>query len=551
MQLFFMCNHCGLEIKLTAPQPAPLLSCPRCSALNRIPPQRLDTGILLTGYRILHRIEASGNAECYLAEWKKNRSLVKFQTFSAPSFASGFAADYYLDGMKRWMGVRQPNIIKALEAGRSSNGTFFAASSQPGGTPLEERIWTMGALDIKAAINLALSISRILEWLWNEHGLIYGQLTPRNIILTPDRNILLAHMALAPLTKVRPAGLMLKEFVATTPGFTSPEQFTTPDTLDFRADMYSLGATLYHMLTGSPPFACLTPREVATQHQSPSLADPRLLRPDLPEEVVWLLEILMAHDPHERFDDWNSLISIMISLQDKKPALAQKQLKSHSVLIRLPHSDIAKLTNHVKLKPVKSLYHTPPPPRTKDYFGIILSICVALGATLVIVLAFIVPESTSGPPPLLRPSQRDPIPSPPLASQPVTAPSSLASPPPVISTNHFMALLVETRQFARVYPAKQEEIYDRYVRLLALAETNAPRWVPDLQRQVRALDLAMAVPLDNAERAIRQRASQFEDQRQYQEGILWLEHYSGPFVQKTKPLRQSLINKLKSLPRQL
>jgi hypothetical protein len=114
-----------------------------------------------------------------------------------------------------------------------------------------------------------------------------------------------------------------------------------------------------------------------------------------------------------------------------------------------------------------------------------------------------------------------------------------------------MALLVETRQFARVYPAKQEEIYDRYVRLLALAETNAPSWVPDLQRQVRALDLAMAVPLDNAERAIRQRASQFEDQRQYQEGILWLEHYSGPFVQKTKPLRQSLINKLKSLPRQL
>ena len=61
------------------------------------------------------------------------------------------------------------------------------------------------------------------------------------------------------------------------------------------------------------------------------------------------------------------------------------------------------------------------------------------------------------------------------------------------------------------------------------------------------MDLAMAAPLDDAEQAIRLRVRQFEDQRQYQEGIRWLEQYSGPFIQKTKPLRQSLINMLKTL----
>ena len=547
MHLCFMCNHCGMELKLASSQPAPLLFCPRCGSINRLHPQRLETGSTLAGYRLLHRIEASGNAETYLTELPQNRSFAKLQTFSSASFASGPAADYYLAGMTRWMKVRQPNLVKVLEAGRSSNGTFFAASAPPSGITLEERIWTEGAIALKAAINLAISISRILEWLWKEHGLIYGQITPRNIILTPDRNILLAHMALSPLCKVRPPGLSLKEFVASTPGFTSPEQLSTPDAMDHRADMYALGATLYHMLTGSPPFACLNAGEVAARHQSPSLADPRLLRPDLPDEFVWLLEILMAHDPQERFDDWDYLIKILESLNFQKTLAQQKPMKSHSVLIRLPPSDITKLTVHTKPKPVKSLYPSRLPPRKKDHFGIVLSITLVLGAAMILLFVLLSRENASGPPPRLVPSP------PPLrpalaSSSPVAVASpSPASIPPVTASSPFMTLLVETRKFSRLYPDKHEEIYDRNLRLLALAETQAPRWVPDLQRQVRAMDLAMAAPLDDAEQAIRLRVRQFEDQRQYQEGIRWLEQYSGPFIQKTKPLRQSLINMLKTL----
>jgi hypothetical protein len=109
-----------------------------------------------------------------------------------------------------------------------------------------------------------------------------------------------------------------------------------------------------------------------------------------------------------------------------------------------------------------------------------------------------------------------------------------------------MALLIETRKFARQNPHKYEEILDRYEQLLAMAETNAPRWVPDLERQVRAIDLSMAAPLDDAEQAIRLRVRQFEDSGQYQAGIEWLEKYSGSFVNKTKRIRHSLANILKS-----
>jgi hypothetical protein len=59
MDLFFMCNHCGVEIKIATSQPGPVLSCPLCSTINHPPAQRLEHGSILAGYRILHRIEAT------------------------------------------------------------------------------------------------------------------------------------------------------------------------------------------------------------------------------------------------------------------------------------------------------------------------------------------------------------------------------------------------------------------------------------------------------------------------------------------------------------
>lgn len=536
MDLYLMCNNCGGEINISTSPPGTDHTCPLCGSVNQAFPQRLETGSILAGYQILQRIETHGAAETYLAEPIRNHGLVRLQTFKSPSFESGLAAEYYLTAMRQWMQVRQANIVKVLEAGRGSNGMFFAASAPAKGMTLEDRLWRGGAVELKPAIFLATSISRILEWLWNEHGLIYGQLTPRNISLTPDRNIFLANMALAPILKTRPPGIPFKEFVTSTPGFTSPEQLSTPDILDCRGDMYALGATLYHMLTGKPPFACLNAGEVLTKQRAPSLADPRLFRPDLPDEFVWLLEILLAHDPKDRFDSWAALIEILASLDFRKTPLPARTLKSHSVLVRLPPSDIAKLSRHATPKPVQALYPGPTPPAGRDYFGIILGSTIVLFAVLVILFATLVPRQQN---------KTYKVP-PPVAAQGKVPHLEMASKSqnPAPKSAPFVTQLIETRKFARDNPGQYEEILDRYEKLLAMAETNAPRWVPDLQRQVRAIDLSMAAPLDDAEMAIRKRVREFEEYGRYQDGMDWLRSYPGPFKNKTKRLRQSLSNML-------
>lgn len=498
---------------------------------------RLEQGAILAGYKILQRIEASGATETYQAERMQDKALIKLHTFASDSFQSGPAADYYLVAMKQWMQVRQPNIIKVLEAGRSRTGIFFAASAPVNGLTLEDRLWQGGAVEVQAAIGLIISISRVLEWLWNEHGLVYGQLTPRNIILTPDRNILLSHMALAPILKTRPCGISLKDFVASTPGFTCPEQFSAPDLLSFRGDMYSLGATLYHILTGKPPFDCLNAEEVLAQHQHPSLADPRLLRPDLPEEIVWLLEILLAHDPKDRFDDWDYLIKILTSLDFDKPASLQKTLKSHSVMIRLPQADIAKLTRHTKIQPLQTLYPPLPPKKNRKYSAIFLGLSVVIAVMLIIILALIVSGKAT------KSTKR-------AQSSPRSSAMGSSDKGSSHGASGFMILLVETRKFARQNPNSYEDILERYENLLTMAETHSPQWVPELQRQVRDINLAMAAPLEEAEQAISLRVKQFEDLGQYQEGIEWLEHYNGTFPKTTGRLRRSLSNVLLSQPAQ-
>lgn len=345
MSTYQACRHCGAEIEIPIGYAGTPLNCPLCETPNQPPPMRFAPGTLLGGYRIVDRTEAEGAHETYRAERAPGLPLVKLQTFMPTEFDRGEPADYFLMAMKAWLAVKQPNIPRIIDAGRSSTGAYFAVHGQLDGMTLEERLSRAGGMELTSALHMATSIAQILRWLWTEHGLIYGALSPRQIILTPAKDVFLAPMALAPVLRNRPSGLPLGELVMGMPGFTSPELLNASESVDCRSDMYSLGATLYHMLTGKPPFACLDPYEVRTRLQAPSLPDPRTLCADLPDEVLWLLEALLAHDPNDRFPDWDYLVEMLVALELRQAVIPTRNMKSHSVLIRLSPDELADLTH--------------------------------------------------------------------------------------------------------------------------------------------------------------------------------------------------------------
>ncbi len=135
-------------------------------------------------------------------------------------------------------------------------------------------------------------------------GVVHRDIKPSNIILTPDGTAKLVDMGLArnffqqssPASELTQAGVTLGTF-----DYISPEQALDPRDADVRSDIYSLGCTLYHAITGQPPFSKGSALQKILQHQNDSVPDPRRWVPDLPESIVSVLNKMLAKDPKDRY----------------------------------------------------------------------------------------------------------------------------------------------------------------------------------------------------------------------------------------------------------
>ncbi len=571
-----MCQNCGAEMTVPETPELAALVCPLCASQNQPPKSRLATGTFLAGYQIIQNIETYSLYETYLAEHVGQKVQVRLQTFVSPLFDTGLPADYFLGAMRKWLKVKQPNIVRVMEAGRNRQGIYYAAQLPVEGITLDDRLWRGGKIALKPTMHLAILISRVLSWLYKEHGIIYGGLSPRNIILTANKDIYLAQMTLAPLLRERPMGLPLSELATGRPGFMSPEQLSAPDTLDCQSDMFSLGLTLYQMLTGKPPYASLNRAQIQDRHKAPSLPDPRSICPELPDKVVWLLEVLLAHDPKDRFSNWDTLAEVMTNMEQgkDKDKWSPKPLKSHSMLI--PHAPEKVITIRQRRpstphNPLPLHPDTPHQPK-RDLTGIVIATALVL-MTVAIIVVLLLPRSVTGPEPALQPSNtgstifRPQYPATPTQPGQSAAPrqsavagQTSAAPPaeppspqsfpnapqpvprvePAPIANTYAEAYGELRRYAKRNPADYEGLLDRYGHLMTLVDSNKSDLVMRLEQEIRSIELASAGPLDDAQQAIREKVMTFKDNNQTTEAITWLIQYSGPFKRKTKDFRDSL-----------
>jgi serine/threonine protein kinase len=161
---------------------------------------------------------------------------------------------------------------------------------------------------LKVAIHVCAGLSAALD-----QGLIHRDIKPGNILISRTGQAKLVDFGLARReTAQRPRDTesgMRRSGSSTggTPAYIAPEQITDFDTADFRADIYSLGATLYHAVTGRPPFVGSDPLETLRAHLHDEPMDPRSLRPDLPPALATLLLRMLAKRPDDRPGSYDEL----------------------------------------------------------------------------------------------------------------------------------------------------------------------------------------------------------------------------------------------------
>ena len=188
------------------------------------------------------------------------------------------------------------NIARVFSIGQ--DGPFhFIAFEYIEGVTIRQRVEAAGPLKVGEAVDIALQISNALVHA-SRRGVIHRDIKPSNIILTPQGRAKLVDMGLARrFERGGDHGLTQSGMTLGTFDYISPEQARDPRDVDVRSDLYSLGCTLFHMLTGRPPFPGGTVLQKLIQHQEEPPADVRSLNPDVPVELASIIAKLMAKEP--------------------------------------------------------------------------------------------------------------------------------------------------------------------------------------------------------------------------------------------------------------
>ena len=206
------------------------------------------------------------------------------------------------------------NIARVFTIGQDQ-GLHYIAFEYIDGTTIRQRVEQFGPLPVAEAINFTLQIAGALVHA-SERGVVHRDIKPSNIIVTAHGRAKLVDMGLARRFEREGAddGLTQSNMTLGTFDYISPEQARDPRSVDVRSDLYSLGCTIYHMLTGQPPFPGGTVLQKLLSHREEPAPDVRGLNPGVPADLAAIVLKLMAKDPDRRYQSPEQLVRDLLTL---------------------------------------------------------------------------------------------------------------------------------------------------------------------------------------------------------------------------------------------
>jgi hypothetical protein len=257
----------------------------------------------LGDYEILREIGHGGMGVVYQAQHRLLDQVVAIKVLPESSLGDRQAVRRFQREMLSIGRLNHPNIIRALNAGQD-RGVHYLVMEYGDGPDFRELVGQYGRLSPGAACELIRQAAVGLQHI-HEHSLVHRDIKPANLMLSRDASVKILDLGLARLETRQMSRDLTRPGVAMgTVDYMAPEQWVDSSAVDIRADIYSLGCTLYFLLTGQPPNA-MAMKESPLPFRSvrlpthPSVAS---LRRDCPQDLDKILELMLAEEPDERFD---------------------------------------------------------------------------------------------------------------------------------------------------------------------------------------------------------------------------------------------------------
>jgi eukaryotic-like serine/threonine-protein kinase len=222
------------------------------------------------------------------------------------------------------------NVIAAIDVGQAGTLNYFVMEYVEGVTIKQELEAGKVYLE-RDALEITLQVARALQHA-HRRGLIHRDVKPANIVLTGDRVAKLADIGMAREADDRALARAEKGMTIGTPFYMAPEQIHGREDVDGRADIYSLGATLYHMVTGQPPFPGTKVDEVLQAHLEQELTPPDHLNTALSAGLGEVVEFMMAKKRRQRYPTAEDVIlDLECLLNGDPPKLARQGINASSL----------------------------------------------------------------------------------------------------------------------------------------------------------------------------------------------------------------------------
>jgi len=290
----FNCAECTANIDVKGLPSFSDVTCPQCGARASVPAR-------LANFQLLKLMGTGGMGGVYYA---RDEGLGRFVAIKVMLQSLG-NDPVFIENFKREAQavakLNHPNIAQIYSFGQEK-GQPYIVMELVSGERVDAMMESQGCISPALAMQIGLEIAQGLSAA-DEAGLVHGDIKPENILLDTKGRAKLVDFGLATVAH-EAAG----EGIWGTPYYIAPEKIRRQK-VDARADIYSLGATLYHMLTGKPPFEGKTPVEVVKARLEQPPPDPRKVKPGLPEIITSIITRMLAVEKTDRYPNYLSLIS--------------------------------------------------------------------------------------------------------------------------------------------------------------------------------------------------------------------------------------------------
>lgn len=314
----FNCTNCDAEIVASNAHVGMDIKCPKCEAMLKVPIPSLNPGIILGEFKLVRRIGIGGISEVWLAEQKSLNRAIALKILlpylaTNERFVNRFLAEANMSAQ-----LEHPNILTVYSAGRIGK-FYYLATSFIDKVELNTPQGLSRKMPEHEALKITKAIASALRYAWDQHQMIHRDIKPVNIMFDAHGTPRLLNFGISKVIKWQDSNNR-ESNVFGTPEYGSPEQLSGSSDIDFRSDIYSLGITLFQLISGLLPFQGESVEKTIGMQKHTPFPERDSFKHSISSQAYTLIELMTLKNPADRHRSWDYLISDLdLVLQDKMP----------------------------------------------------------------------------------------------------------------------------------------------------------------------------------------------------------------------------------------